>query len=628
MSEYINDFEIQDFNVHKVKAGAKMTTCPQCSHNRKKKNDPCASVHWDTGLLYCHHCSETTQMHTFKRKNQEEKVYAKPAPQEFKYEYSENLVKWFASRGISPDTLRKLKITEGPEWMPQTKREMNCVKFNYFLQGEHINTKFRDSKKNFKLVKDAEKIMYNIDSIFGKKEAAVVEGEIDCAAYTEAGVYNVVSVPNGFNLKGDLNLDYISSCYEYFEDKEKIYIAVDNDEAGQKGAKELIRRFGAEKIWLVDFKDCKDANEYLVKYGKEALKKTIEDAKPMPLENVVTLKDKRKELHEFYLNGNDEGYKAGLPTWDNIFSLYLGMPVAVTGIPSSGKSDFVDHLCVGYNLSHNWKIAFASPENYPIKLHVDKILRKIAGYKPQTQAQLDSTGWVAAEERVDRDFFFVEFEDGFDLEKTLKKLEELIRRKGVRVVVLDPFNKMRLKSSLNKNVTDYTNDYLNLLDQFAKKHNIILFIVAHPTKMARMSNGKREEPDMYSIKGGGEWYDMMPNGILVHRDYDRNLVKLKVLKIKFNFLGDNQAECYYAWNFNNGRYTELEGNYTADCTHEPVRLWDNKNWITNEDIEEPELPEGESLPTATPSQAFDPPVEIPEYGISDDDFIDDSDVPF
>jgi twinkle protein len=67
----------------------------------------------------------------------------------------------------------------------------------------------------------------------------------------------VVSVPNGFNLKGELNLDYIDNYYNYFESKE----TMQDDEQGKR-TKELIRRFGAEKCKIIDFGDCKDANDY------------------------------------------------------------------------------------------------------------------------------------------------------------------------------------------------------------------------------------------------------------------------------------------------------------------------------------------------------------------------------
>ncbi|MCV6901004.1 hypothetical protein OE165_28630, partial [Escherichia coli] len=73
------------------------------------------------------------------------------------------------------------------EWMPQTTQEENCIAFDYFFNDELINTKFRDGKKNFKLVKDAEKILYNLDSVKNSNYVIFVEGEIDVASWLTAG---------------------------------------------------------------------------------------------------------------------------------------------------------------------------------------------------------------------------------------------------------------------------------------------------------------------------------------------------------------------------------------------------------------------------------------------------------
>ena len=52
---------------------------------------------------------------------------------------------------------------------------------------------------------------------------------------------------------------------------------------------------------------------------------------------------------------------------------------------------------------------------------------------------------------------------------------------------------------------------------------------------------------MYNIKGGGEWYDASYHGILVHRDYENKTVKAKILKVKFQNLGENGAEAHFKW---------------------------------------------------------------------------------
>ena len=66
-----------------------------------------------------------------------------------------------------------MKVSEGLEWMPQTQREENAIKFNYFIGDQLINIKSRDGRKNFKLHKGAEKIFYNINSTVGYEEVII-----------------------------------------------------------------------------------------------------------------------------------------------------------------------------------------------------------------------------------------------------------------------------------------------------------------------------------------------------------------------------------------------------------------------------------------------------------------------
>ena len=68
---------------------------------------------------------------------------------------------------------------------------------------------------------------------------------MDVLALHEAGITNAISVPNGATLNTN-NLDYLDNCIDYFEDKKKIIIAVDNDPPGIALQQELIRRLGAE----------------------------------------------------------------------------------------------------------------------------------------------------------------------------------------------------------------------------------------------------------------------------------------------------------------------------------------------------------------------------------------------
>ncbi len=552
----INGFAIDEFNQHGLEVGKTQGTCPLCSHTRKPENKKakCASYDWERGLGTCHNCHTSFQLHTYQRKGASEKIYARPQV-EFN-PVGTKVEQWFEQRGITKQTLADLRVGEGQEFMPQTGKSENTIQFNYYMGDQLINIKYRDGRKHFKLFKGAEKVFYNINSIVGYDACVIVEGEMDVLAMHEAGIKNVISVPNGATLNSN-NLDYLDNCIDYFDDKEKVILAVDADEAGQALRQEFIRRLGAEVCYLVDFDDCKDANDYLVKYGAEKLRDVIDNVRPVPLEGVSTLRDIEDELKDFVKNGFKPGFQIGLKNFDNIFSTYTGQFITVTGVPSSGKSDFVDQMVVGYNQLYGWKTAYASPENQPVYLHAHKLMRKHWQDMPSV-SDMGGDKWNQVTEHVNDNYFFIDM-DKYNLEAVLRKGAELVKRKGIKCLVIDPFNKVRDVNAKSDDVNRYTMDYLQKIETFCKKYDVLTFIVAHPTKMYKGQDGKMEEPTMYNIKGGGEWYDASYHGLLVHRDYEAKTTKVKVLKVKFQNLGENGAESFFTWEPRSGCFVPHVG---------------------------------------------------------------------
>ena len=552
----INGFLIDKFNQYSLKPGSTQGICPLCSHTRQPKNQKlqCASYDWERGLGTCHNCDTRFQLHTYQRKGNATREYVKPIPVEVFEPVKDKAVEWFKTRGITQQTLDDLSVTTGEEFMPQTGKKENTIQFNYIMGDELINVKYRDGRKNFKLYKGAEKIFYNINSIVGYDWCVITEGEMDALALHEAGIKNVISVPNGATLNSN-NLDYLDNCIDYFEDKNKVILAVDADEAGQSLRYELIRRLGAEVCYLVDFNGNKDPNDFLMEHGAEELRKVITSATQVPLEGVSTLRDIEADLLDFVHNGFKPGYQVGLENFDRIFSTYTSQFITVTGIPSSGKSDFVDQMCIGYNRNYGWKTAFASPENKPNFLHAHKLIRKTWEGMP-TKDDVGSDKWKQITEHINDNYFFIDM-DRYTLEDVLRKGAELVKRKGIKCLVIDPFNKIRDVDCKTEDVNRYTMEYLTKIETFAKKYDVLVMVVAHPTKMYRDKEGKIEEPTMYSIKGGGEWYDASYHGLLVHRDYEAQTVKVKVLKVKFQNLGENQAEAHFNWEPKSGSYMPL-----------------------------------------------------------------------
>ena len=120
----INGFLIDKFNQHGLDVGKTQGTCPLCSSTRKPENQKkkCASYDWERGIGTCHNCDTPFQLHTFKRKGKAEREYILPVKTTVG-QLSSKVVDWFKTRGISEQTLKKLRVGVGKEFMPQTGKK-------------------------------------------------------------------------------------------------------------------------------------------------------------------------------------------------------------------------------------------------------------------------------------------------------------------------------------------------------------------------------------------------------------------------------------------------------------------------------------------------------------------------
>lgn len=540
-------------------AGEVSTTCPQCSHTRKKKTDKCLSVNLDKRVWRCNHCEWRGAL----KIEREVKNYEKPAWKN-NTNLSEKLVKWFEKRGIRQKTLLDARITEGLEYMPQEQKECNTTQFNYFKDDILINVKYRDGKKNFKLYKNAELIFYNLDGIKDQRECYIVEGEIDALSFMEAGFKNVVSVPNGANLNSN-NLTYLDNCIDYFANMDLIHLAVDNDIAGRKLRDELAERFGKYRTDYIEFKDCKDANDCLQKYGINGIIESVGKPIKFPLEGVFTISDIDYDINDMYENGLEKGLDLKIDGFD--LTIAKGYITTITGIPSHGKSDWLDNMCLHARMNGNWSGAFYSPENKPTQLHFSKMARKLIGKHWDGQNRINDIELKLAKEYLDRKMWFLKPEKDFSLTSILNMVRDLQQRYGIDYFVIDAWNKLD-----NGNDDTYIiGKHLDQLAMFSEDNKIACFLVAHPRKMPKGDNGKYNVPTLYDIKGSSTFYDKTDNGICVYRDFDLGLTTIYRQKIKFDHWG-TEGFSEYTYDKASKRYIH-NGNL------------DTTNWITKMQVQ-------------------------------------------
>ena len=544
------------------RGGNQKVLCPVCTSGRKNKSDKSLSVNIESKAGLCHNCGWK-----FRLNENDKKEYSRPV-EVAKTELSERVIEWFKNRGISESILRQFKVTESRQWMPEKGKniagERACINFNYYRQNELVNVKYRDGAKCFRLFKDAELIFYNLDSIQNSEQAIICEGEVDALTFAECGFPNVVSVPNGASKGG--RLEYLDNCIDYFLSKDRIFIAVDGDEAGMLLRDELIRRLGVEKCFDVVYpQGCKDANEVLLKYGKNDVQKLIVEAKEPPVKGIFQIEDLSDSLDNIFKNGYPKATPIGYREFDKCITWRKGEFTIITGIPSHGKSDFIDQVMVRLAIKSGWRFGVFSPENQPTEIHVIKLIEKFVGkpyYRYDGTPSMNESAKDYAKQNLNDSFYFMKIDEmDLTIDGILDKAKELVQRKGIDALIIDPYNYIEHIVPSGYSETQYISELLTKIKRFKDVYNIHIILVAHPRKINKL--GKTHDvPSLYDIAGSAHFFNKADNGITVYRNDETGKVDIHIQKVRFRFVG-KKGMVSFTYDLPTGRYAEENTDYDS-----------------------------------------------------------------
>lgn len=547
----INELQSIGIEVKNGMFGQVKVRCPKCSDTRKNKYEKCLSVNVNTGVWNCHNCSYSGSI------KKPKKSYVRPEVGELR-NLSQPVIDWFAARGISNQTLLRYKITEGIDYMPQVEKEVKTIHFNYYYDGELVNIKYRDSAKNFKLVSGAMLVPYGIDVCLDNSTDSIVitEGEIDCLSFYEAGIKNVISVPNGASQNA--KLEWLEDCYSIFE-KKNIYLATDMDEAGISLRNELARRLGKQNCWIIEF-PYKDANEVFVHGGQDMLVECYNSASPYPVDGIEDAHMVHTELLKLYEEGTPRGFKVGYEM-DKDFNWHKGQVTLITGIPGHGKSTFLKNIM--YRLAEqDWKFFIYSAEEANTAFALSDLYQISTGksfFKNEFAQRITKE---EIEERIDfmQDHFkyYKLTDNDLTINGIIAKGEEMVKRYGINGFVIDNM------STIEKGMPKYGDsrhntigEMMNQLVAFARNYEVHVFLVAHPKKMNKVKSGVYDVPHGYDVGESSFYYNLPDNGLTVYRNYETMQTEVHRWKVRFKYTGQTGVS-YFTFNLNNSRYESTE----------------------------------------------------------------------
>jgi hypothetical protein len=268
---------------------------------------------------------------------------------------------------------------------------------------------------------------------------------------------------------------------------------------------------------------------------------------------IINTSSIKSKILDIKLKGYQRGQTTGWKSLDKMFSVAKKQFTVITGVPSAGKSEFMDALAINLMTFNKWKFAVFSPENYPAEMHYHKLIEKICGKELRDTEDADID---CAIKIIDDNFKFIDaLEDDITLDTIFSQTKELIKQFKIDALIIDPWNEIELDRPNNISESDFIGKCLRQSRKFARRENIHLFIVAHPTKLQKDKSGKYPIPELWDISGSAHWRNKADNGICVHRDYENNCTNILVQKVKFKYFG-RQGECTLYYEESSGRYKE------------------------------------------------------------------------
>lgn len=517
------------------------STCPNCSAERKKKNDKCLNIHGNVG--HCHHCN-TSYVVTG---NNEAFKTTYTAPRLNITDISDVNLEWLSNRGISQSTVKRYELFDS---------ENGWIGFPQYYLGVICNVKYRKTQnKDYRLHQNARLSFFGMQLIDANtKELYITEGEIDALSIYEATNKIAVSIPNGAS-----NLGFLDDVWDFVKHVDKFHLVVDTDVKGLELRDELSVRIGRDKCVYYEYLEgCKDINDVLMAYDVHAVRQCLDMPKEYPINGILTAENLYQDVYNEFVNGYPDTKKTGHSNLDELFTVLGGQLTTITGIPGHGKSEFVDELI--YRLWKNYRDqTFYVSSEKPPKTHQRQIVEKIArcrimdkwGNRQMTEAQFNESYELC----LGYFYFYDPVQMDAKIDDILQASRRIQRRYGLNNIVIDPWNCLEDVRPNNVSETEWVSLVYSKLTKHAKLYNLHIFVIAHPKKMQKKANN-HEVPTLYDISGSAHFYNKTDNGVTIYRN--ANQVEVHVQKIRFQEFVGKTGTCTFTFDMKTKDYKQSD----------------------------------------------------------------------
>ncbi len=424
------------------------------------------------------------------------------------------------------------KAEDGKSEDPHGIIPVPAIAFCNYLDGKIINVKFRsvvlnpitgEWSKDFAQESPTKPCApYGIDSINPIRPNAepirqliITEGEKDRLTLMSCGFPYVLSIANGAQTN-------IAESHEAFEEwiaqVEEIIICGDTDRPGRSMVKALLNAYTVRAKVVHLSGNRKDISDVYADFGASEVRRIIQEAEDVAAQDIYDLHQHEPDILEVMMGNYDKGYDVGMGMLtDRIFHPTSdGGLIILTGIPNSGKTDFLNCMMAHLMFQRQKRVAFFSFEK-PIKAkHVREIARVALGV--EDTASMDHTVDESEARAVNCQIinYMTEHMVDFDTKTRLPDSAYIIamaerdmRKHGLDFLVIDPYVFIDMTEGGSRATeTEKVRLMLTKLQAWSRARRVWTIVVAHPRIQYKDGHESFPPLDIYSIAGSAQWANL------------------------------------------------------------------------------------------------------------------------
>jgi twinkle protein len=567
--------------------------CPLCGDETKHKKRTDGAFDEEKGVGHCFCCG--ANFFASKWTYQPQRRQMPRQPEISLGAYPSSIMAYLKERGLKPEVMHRLGVgwAELPADTPDGKKTF--LAFRFLEHGLVFNVQYKSPDKEFRFEKDCRIAPYNIDAVLGAETVYITEGMMDAAVLVQCGYESVISLPNGCGTR--------MACFDPYREHfrgVKIVYAGDTDPKGVEKRLEVAKYFADNEFRYVEWAEGKDANDMLMAGGEDMVRFCIEEnSREVPPQGVITVVDQMEQLNELIMNGVPRFPGINLHGFSHFVRFEPGRLMVISGFPGAGKSSFADYVMMSLAVQQDWKAAVYSPEKYPMSLHYYELGQLLMG-REMSRKNFPPQAIERGLRFLRQNIFHIS-EECTSIEDIIATATQLVHQKGIRTLLIDPFNYIELPVLTGANDTQKISHVLRQIVDFAHQYKVLVILVAHPKK-PQTDGGRKGEPlmpSLYDIAGSADFYNKCDYGLILQRQRSDEYTKgttltwIHVLKIRFRHLGQIGKRAF-GFDTTCGRFVGTQNDSLTLCEY------DRSDWSSR-------APEQQQLAFEAPNPEDDMP---------------------